>query len=340
MRLRGAGGRGRAARCWGPDGAWWRCGGLGLIARIGAVGGCCVCARPMRPGPGQARSEIWRVVEPAAGGARRAGAQGRRHLPGRQALYHRRPHLRAPGKRQLQRRGPGILVRRGFPRPGDRQRRSLRHDVDLGRASDAADPELCARHQPRQPKSIIVRVNDRGPYHANRADRCFGAHRQAARLLRQRRRRGCGSTTSAAPRSKAPTTPSSRPRLRSGTPAPGPAEVRIASSRPFLPQSARLPRRAAPCRCRPTGRSNSATTRPPRVAKRAANEVATAPPAVERAIERRPKRRRSAAKPRGRRRTSFACAFRAGAQPAGRHPAPARRYRLCAGRPGPAMAPS
>ena len=51
---------------------------------------------------------------------------------------------------------------------------------------------------------------------------------------------------SAAPRSKAPTTPSSRPRLRSGTPAPGPSEVRVASSRPFLPQSAEPVRGAVP----------------------------------------------------------------------------------------------
>ena len=109
-------------------------------------------------------------------------------------------------------------------------------------------------------KSIIVRVNDRGPYHA---DRLIDVSVRTARLLgfydrgvtRVRVEYVGRAALEGSDDTKLAAT------LRSGTPAPGPSEVRIASSRPFLPQ--RRSRCAAPCRCRPTVRSNSATTRRP-----------------------------------------------------------------------------
>jgi rare lipoprotein A len=86
-------------------------------------------------------------------------------------------------------------------------------------------------------KSIIVRVNDRGPYHQGRL---IDVSVRTARLLRfydagvtrvrvdyvgRAALEGSDDTKLAAT-------------LRSGTPAPGPAELRLASSRAFLPQSA------------------------------------------------------------------------------------------------------
>jgi rare lipoprotein A len=94
-------------------------------------------------------------------------------------------------------------------------------------------------------KSIIVRVNDRGPYHANRL---IDVSVRTARLLEFYDRgitrvrveyvgraalEGSDDTKLAAT-------------LRSGTPAPGPSEVRIAASRPFLPQSPEPVRGAVP----------------------------------------------------------------------------------------------
>jgi rare lipoprotein A len=85
-------------------------------------------------------------------------------------------------------------------------------------------------------KSIIVRVNDRGPYHA---DRLIDVSVRTARLLgfydrgvtRVRVEYVGRAALEGSDDTKLAAT------LRSGTPAPGPSEVRIASSRPFLPQT-------------------------------------------------------------------------------------------------------
>ena len=68
----------------------------------------------------------------------------------------------------LRRRGHGLLVRRRVPRPQDRQWRDLRQERAVGRASDHAAAELRPRHQLSNGYSVIVRVNDRGPYAAGR----------------------------------------------------------------------------------------------------------------------------------------------------------------------------
>ena len=86
-------------------------------------------------------------------------------------------------------------------------------------------------------KSIIVRVNDRGPYHANRlidvsvrTARMLGFYDNGVTRVRVDYvgRAALGGSDD----EKLAAT------LRSGTPAPGPSEVRVASSRPFLPQVA------------------------------------------------------------------------------------------------------
>lgn len=94
-------------------------------------------------------------------------------------------------------------------------------------------------------KSIIVRVNDRGPYHANRlidvsvrTARLLGFYDRGVTRVRveyvgRAALEGSDDTKLAAT-------------LRSGTPAPGPSEVRIASSRPFLPETPESVRGAVP----------------------------------------------------------------------------------------------
>jgi peptidoglycan lytic transglycosylase len=86
-------------------------------------------------------------------------------------------------------------------------------------------------------KSIVVRVNDRGPYHANRVidvsvrtAKLLGFYDNGVTKVRvdyvgRAALEGSDDTKLAAT-------------LRSGTPAPGPSEIRIASARPFLPQPA------------------------------------------------------------------------------------------------------
>ena len=119
-------------------------------------------------------------------------------------------------------------------------------------------------------KSIIVRVNDRGPYHANRlidvsvrTAKLLGFYDNGVTRVRvdyvgRAALEGSDDTKLAAT-------------LRSGTPAPGPSEVRIASSRPFLPQSAEPVRGAVPMPAdRPFELGHDETAA--RVARRAAGE--------------------------------------------------------------------
>ena len=87
-------------------------------------------------------------------------------------------------------------------------------------------------------RSIIVRVNDRGPYHANRL---IDVSVRTAKLLgfydsgvtRVRVDYVGRASLGGSDDTKLEAT------LRRGTPAPGPSEVRVASSRPFLPHGRR-----------------------------------------------------------------------------------------------------
>jgi rare lipoprotein A len=122
-------------------------------------------------------------------------------------------------------------------------------------------------------KSIIVRVNDRGPYHQNRlidvsvrTAKLLGFYDNGVTRVRvdyvgRAALEGSDDTKLAAT-------------LRSGAPAPGPSEIRMASSRPFLPQSAPPVRGAVPIPAdRPFELGHDETTG--RVAsRRAPNEVA------------------------------------------------------------------
>jgi rare lipoprotein A len=86
-------------------------------------------------------------------------------------------------------------------------------------------------------KSLIVRVNDRGPYHGNRL---IDVSNKAAELLEFK---GNGvARVRVEYVARAPLEGSDdlqlMATLRSGTPAPAPSLVRVASAHPFVPQSA------------------------------------------------------------------------------------------------------
>ncbi len=86
-------------------------------------------------------------------------------------------------------------------------------------------------------KSVIVRVNDRGPYHGNRL---IDVSNTAARLL-EFRDNGIGRVRVEYV-GRAPLEGSDDRQLmatlRSGEPAPAPSTVRVASARPFVPETA------------------------------------------------------------------------------------------------------
>ena len=185
------------------------------------------------------RSALWRRRKPARGRAGPAGAEGRRRLPRRQALSGRRRHLYAGGEQPLPQRGPRLLVRRRLPRPAHRERRDLRHE-----AISAAHPTLPMPSYVRVTnvstrKSLIVRVNDRGPYHAQPRDRRVGEGSRAARLPPSRdgarARRICRPGAAA----RAPTTATWWRRCATARPRRAPV-VMVASNR-FLPNFGRAP---------------------------------------------------------------------------------------------------
>jgi rare lipoprotein A len=87
-------------------------------------------------------------------------------------------------------------------------------------------------------KSLIVRVNDRGPYHGNRL---IDVSNKAAELLEFK---GNGvARVRVEYVARAPLEGSDDRQLvatlRTGTPAPAPSLVRVASARPFVPQGGR-----------------------------------------------------------------------------------------------------
>ncbi len=122
----------------------------------------------------------WETARRARDPARPTGAERRRRLSGRQALSSRRPHLYAAGRSGLRPGRQRILVRRNVPRAPHRQWRNLRH----GRLS-AAHPTLPLPVYARvtnlnNGRTIVVRINDRGPY---ARDRIIDLSRRSAELL-------------------------------------------------------------------------------------------------------------------------------------------------------------
>ena len=113
-------------------------------------------------------------------------------------------------------------------------------------------------------KSLIVRVNDRGPYHGNRL---MDVSSKAAELLEFK---GNGvARVRVEYVGRAPLEGSDDRQLmatlRTGMPAPSPSLVRVASARPFVPEMpSPAARSGARFRCRKAGPIASATPRPTR----------------------------------------------------------------------------
>ena len=199
------------------------CAGLGQLWR----------ARQVRP---HGRSAIRRRIEPPRGQPWRSGAEGRRHLPYRQALSGGRPDVRAGGRPELRRaKGwhPGtaaISTAGALPTARPTTWKACQRPIRRCRCRPiSASPIL------RNQRSIILRVNDRGPYHGNRV---VDVSKRAAHLLdfhghgvaRVRVEYvGRASLDGSDDHLLAAT-------LREGEPAPAPSMVRLASARPFLPQ--------------------------------------------------------------------------------------------------------
>ncbi len=219
--------------------------GLSLIARLGAVGGCCVllaqCGQaPGRLDPKYGVSASPRLVAlgepvPKGGGSYRVGKPytigGRTYEPEENTKYS----------------AEGLASWYGEDFHG---RATANGEVYDMASISAAHPTLPIPSYARvtnlsNQKSIIVRVNDRGPYHQNRlidvsvrTAKMLGFYDRGVTRVRvdyvgRAALQGSDDDKLAAT-------------LRSGTPAPSPSEVRMASSRPFLPQSAAPMRGAVP----------------------------------------------------------------------------------------------
>ena len=211
--------------------------GLCLITRVAAVGSACVLLAQCSQGPGSKLDPKYGVSSsprlvalgepvPKGGGTYRVGKPytigGRTYEPQEDTNY----------------RAEGLASWYGEDFHG---RATANGEVYDMASISAAHPTLPIPSYARvtnlsNQKSIIVRVNDRGPYHANRL---IDVSVRTARLLDFYDRgvtkvrveyvgraalEGSDDTKLAAT-------------LRSGTPAPGPSEVRVASSRPFLPET-------------------------------------------------------------------------------------------------------
>jgi rare lipoprotein A len=213
---------------------------LTLIARIGAIGGCCVlltqCGQTSngRFDPKYGVSSSPRLVAlgepvPKGGGVYRVGKPytiaGQTYEPQDNSRYT----------------AEGFASWYGEDFHG---RATANGEIYDMASITAAHPTLPIPSYARvtnlnNHKSIIVRVNDRGPYHANRlidvsvrTAKLLGFYERGITRVRvdyvgRASLDGSDDTKLAAT-------------LRTGTPAPGPAEVRVASTRLFVPHSPEL----------------------------------------------------------------------------------------------------
>ena len=210
---------------------------IGQAARLAAAAGACVvlanCAASNKLGsrldPKYGVSSSPRVVEfgepvPKGGGAYRVGKPYM--VAGRQYVPEENTHYRTEGMASWY---------------GDdfHGRLTANGEVFDMTSLTAAHPTLPMPSYVRvtnlsNDKSLIVRVNDRGPYHGNRV---IDVSHNAARLL------GFRSSGVARVRveyvGRAPLEGSDdrilEATLRTGEPAPSPSTVRVASARPFVP---------------------------------------------------------------------------------------------------------
>jgi rare lipoprotein A len=209
--------------------------GLSVIVRLGAVAGCGLtlahCSQaPGRIDPRYGVSSSPRLVQPGepvpkGGGNYRVGKPytigGRTYVPEENNGYS----------------AEGLASWYGDDFHG---RQTANGEIFDMNSISAAHPTLPVPSYVRvtnlsNRRSIIVRVNDRGPYHQGRLIDVSG---RAAKLLGFYER---GTTRVqvdyVGPASLGGSDDSKlEATLRHGTPAPGPAEVRLASSRPVVPQ--------------------------------------------------------------------------------------------------------
>ena len=248
--------------------------GLSLIARIGAVGGCCLalahCGGPVssKIDPKYGVSASPRVVQfgepvPKGGGTYRVGKPyvvgGRTYSPEENADYS----------------AEGIASWYGEDFHG---RQTANGEVYDMQSISAAHPTLPIPSYARvtnlaNQRSIIVRVNDRGPYHAGPSDRRVGAHRAAARLPGQRHRPRAGGLCR--PRfARGLRRHQARGHASSRHAGAGPAEIRLAASRPSA--AIRIiggPRRRADARRAAVRTRATIRRRPRRQARERASEL-------------------------------------------------------------------
>jgi rare lipoprotein A len=209
--------------------------GVSLVARIGAVAGCCLalahCGKMSgKVDPKYGVSASPRVVQlgepvPKGGGVYRIGKPyvvgGRTYTPEQSAGY----------------RAEGVASWYGEDFHG---RLTANGEVYDMAAISAAHPTLPIPSYVRvtnlaNKRSIIARVNDRGPYHQNRlidvsvrTAKLLGFYDQGTARVRVDYVGPASLDGSDDSRLEAT--------LRRGTPAPGPAEVQVASSRSLLPR--------------------------------------------------------------------------------------------------------
>jgi rare lipoprotein A len=210
---------------------------LSVIARIGAVGGCCLalahCGGPIssKVDPKYGVSASPRVVQfgepvPKGGGTYRVGKPymvgGQTYSPEENTDY----------------RAEGVASWYGDDFHG---RRTANGEVYDMQSISAAHPTLPIPSYARvtnlaNQRSIIVRVNDRGPYHAGRL---IDLSARTARLLGFQDNGTARVRVEYVGRASLAGSDDTRleATLRRGTPAPGPAEIKLAASQAFAVRS-------------------------------------------------------------------------------------------------------
>jgi rare lipoprotein A len=210
---------------------------LSLLARIGAVGCCCLalaqCGGPIssKLDPKYGVSASPRIVQlgepvPKGGGTYRIGKPyvvgGRTYSPEENSSY----------------RAEGIASWYGEDFHG---RQTANGEVYDMQSISAAHPTLPIPSYARvtnlaNQRSIIVRINDRGPYHA---DRLIDVSARTAQLLGFSDRGTARVRVEYAGRASLEGSDDTRleATLRRGTPAPGPGEIKLAASQAFVAQA-------------------------------------------------------------------------------------------------------
>jgi rare lipoprotein A len=214
---------------------------LSLIARAGAVGCCCLalaqCGGPIssKLDPKYGVSASPRVVQlgepvPKGGGTYRLGkpyvVSGRTYSPEENSNY----------------RAEGIASWYGEDFHG---RQTANGEVYDMQSISAAHPTLPIPSYARvtnlkNQRSIIVRINDRGPYHA---DRLIDVSARAAQLLDFQSNGTTQVRVEYVGRASLAGSDDTRleATLRRGTPAPGPGELKVAATQAFNLRSEQAP---------------------------------------------------------------------------------------------------